>query len=64
MPSGRRILMTTSSKKSKGTHKMDVNMYMSTMDVETIMYAMRRSLSTKRRREWSRQLNDSSEKYR
>jgi hypothetical protein len=55
--------MTTSLKKSKGTHKMGVNMYTSAVDVETITSAMR-SLSTRRRRERSGQLNDSSEKYR
>jgi hypothetical protein len=56
--------MTTSSRKSKGTHKMGVNMYTFAVDVETITSAMRRSPSTRRHREWSGQQNDSSEKYR
>jgi hypothetical protein len=56
--------MMTSSRKSKGTHKMGVNMYTSVVNVETITSAMRRSPSTKRRREWSEQQDDSSEKYR
>jgi hypothetical protein len=47
--------MTMSSKKSKGTHKMGINMYTSVVDVETIMSAMRRSPSMRRRREWSGQ---------
>jgi hypothetical protein len=56
--------MTTSSRKSKGTHKTGDNTYMSAVNVETTMSAMKRSTSTRRRIEWSGQQNGSSEKYR
>jgi hypothetical protein len=53
-----------SSRKSRGTDKIGVNMYTSAVNVETITSATRRSPSTKRQREWSEQQDDSSEKYR
>jgi hypothetical protein len=56
--------MTMLSRKSRGTHKTGANMYMSIVDVETIMSAKRRSPSMRRRREWSGWQNDSSKKYR
>jgi hypothetical protein len=56
--------MMTSLRKSRGTHKMGVNMYTSAMNVETITSAMRRSPSIRRRREWSGRQDDSLEKYR
>jgi hypothetical protein len=57
-------MMTMSSKKSKGTHKIGSNMYTSAVNVETITSATRRSPSTRRWEEWSEQLDGSSEKYR
>jgi hypothetical protein len=56
--------MTMSLKKSKGTHKTGGNMYTSATNVETTTSATRRSPSTRKRREWSEQLDGSSEKYR
>jgi uncharacterized protein YjcR len=56
--------MTMSLRKSGGTHKMGVNMYTSSMNVETITSATRRSPSIRRWREWSGWQDDSSEKYR
>jgi hypothetical protein len=56
--------MTTLSRKSKGTHKIGDNTYTSVVNVETIMSATKRSPLTKRRKEWSRQQDGSSEKYR
>jgi hypothetical protein len=56
--------MTTTSKKSRGTHKTGGNTCTFAVDVETITSAMRRSPLIRRQREWSRQQDDSSEKYR
>jgi hypothetical protein len=56
--------MTTSLRRSKGIHMMGVDMYTSTVDVETIMSTTRRSPLTRRHREWSEQQKDSSKKYR
>jgi hypothetical protein len=39
------------------------HMYTSAMNVKTITFAMRRSPSTRRQKEWSKQLDGSSEKY-
>jgi broad specificity polyphosphatase/5'/3'-nucleotidase SurE len=39
------------------------NIYTSAVNVETITSAMRRSPSMRRRKEWSEQLDGSSEKY-
>jgi hypothetical protein len=55
--------MTMLLKKSKGTHKTGDNMYKSTMNVETTTSATRRSPSMRKQREWSEQLDGSSEKY-
>jgi hypothetical protein len=55
--------MMMSLKKSKGTHKMGGNMYTSAANVETTTSATRRSQSTRKRREWSEQLDGSSGKY-
>jgi hypothetical protein len=56
--------MTTSLRKSKGTHKMGDNTYTSAVNVETTMSATKRSPSMRRRTEWSGQQDGSLEKYR
>jgi hypothetical protein len=43
---------------------MGNNTYMSAVNMETTMSAMKRSPSTRRRKEWSGQQDGSSEKYR
>jgi hypothetical protein len=55
--------MTTSSRKSKGTHKTGDNTYMSGVNMETTMSATKKSQSTRRRTKWSGQQDGLSEKY-